>query len=125
MSETVKSPDGVTWIVRRFLLPAPLSASHLMGAAVSSSGSSSGNPLVALLFRFVLMLVVGLAILPFALLIRIVFRRWTVEAAAPGTTKRWKAKSWGAAGAGVKAISEALERGDSLQGPFPGLTLLT
>ena len=124
MSETVKSPDGVTWIVRRFLLPAPVSASHLMGAAVSSSGSSTSNPLVSLLFRFVLMLVLGLAILPFALVTRILFRRWTVEAAAPATTKRWKAKSWGAAGAGVKAVAEALGRNESLDRPFPGLTPL-
>lgn len=126
MGKTVKAEGGKTWVVRRFLLPAPVSAAHLLGAAVSSSSSQqSGSPFVGLLVRGVLVAIVGLVLLPFALLMRLLLRRWTLEAAEGGPTVRWKAKSWGAAGAGVEAVAAALERGDSLEGPFPGLTRLS
>ena len=124
MGETVKAPDGKTWVVRRLLLPAPVSAANLVGAASKSSDSSSSSPLVALLVRVIILAVIGLALLPFAVLFRLVFRRWTVEAEQGDTTLRWKAKSWGAAGAGVKALSTALEQGKSLEEPIAGLTRL-
>jgi hypothetical protein len=124
MGKTVKAEDGTTWVVRRLVLPAPVSAANLLGTAVKSEGSSSGSPLVALLVRGILVALIGVVVLPFAVLVRMMFRRWTVEAEAGETTTRWKAKSWGAAGAGVNAVAEAIEQGKSLQDPFPGLTRL-
>jgi hypothetical protein len=125
MGQTVKAPDGKTWVVRRLLLPAPVSAANLMGSAVESSGSQqTGSPLLGLLIRGILVAVIGVVLLPFAVLARMIFRRWTVEAAESDTTMRWKAKTWGGAGAGVEAVAGALDRGESLQGPLPGLTPL-
>jgi hypothetical protein len=96
-----------------------------MGSAVESSGSQqTGSPLLGLLIRGVLVALVGVVLLPFAVLARIVFRRWTVEATESATTMRWKAKTWAGAGAGVEAVAGALDKGESLQGPFPGLTPL-
>jgi hypothetical protein len=125
MGQTVQARDGTNWVVRRLLLPAPLSASNLMGAAVESSGSQQhGSSLVGLLVRGVFVGVIGVVVLPFAVAFRLLFRRWTVEASAGETTVRWRAKSWGDAGAGVKAVAGAIERGESLQTPFAGLTPL-
>jgi hypothetical protein len=124
MGQTVRAQDGTTWVVRRLVLPAPLSASRLAGAAVESSDSQRGSPFVGLLVRGVFVAVIGVVVLPFAIVSRMVARRWTVEATAKETTFRWKAKTWGGAGAGVKAVAGALDRGESLQTPFSGLTPL-
>jgi hypothetical protein len=101
-----------------------VSAASLLGAAVESGGSQQNSPFVALLVRGVLVAVIGVVLLPFAILSRIVFRRWTVEATAGETTMRWRAKTWRGAGAGVKAVAGALDRGESLQTPLSGLTPL-
>lgn len=125
MGQTVKAQDGTTWVVRRLLLPARLSAASLTGAAVESSGGSQQNsPLAALLVRGVFVAVIGVVLLPFAVVSRMVFRRWTVEASAGETTMRWRAKTWRGAGAGVKAVAGAIDRGEPLQTPLAGLTPL-
>ena len=124
MGQTVKAQDGTTWVVRRLVLPARLSASSLTGAAVESGGSQQSSPLVALLVRGVFVAVIGVVLLPFAIASRMIFRRWTVEATAGETTVRWRAKTWRGAGAGVKAVAGAVDRGESLQTPFAGLTPL-
>jgi hypothetical protein len=124
MGKTVRANDGTTWAVRRLVLPARLSASSLAGAAVESGGSQQGSPFVGLLVRGVFVTVIGVVVLPFAIASRIVFRRWTVEATAAETTMRWRAKTWRGAGAGVKAVAGAIDRGESLQTPFTGLTPL-
>jgi hypothetical protein len=124
MGQTVRAQDGTTWVVRRLVLPAALSASRLTGAAVESGRSQQSSPLIGLLVRGVFVAVIGVVVVPFALVSRIVARRWTVEATAKETTLRWRAKRWRDAGTGVKAVAGALDRGESLQTPFLGLTPL-
>lgn len=104
------------------MLPAGF-ASALAGKAVESDGGS-GNPLARLLFRVVLMLTIGLALLPISILFRVLLRRWTVDATVGDETKRWRAKSRSAAGAGVEAVAGALKRGEPLNQQFAGLTPL-
>jgi hypothetical protein len=115
-----RTPDHKSFVVRRPLLPAGLGSALADNAMESDSGS--GNPLVRLLFRVLVMLTIGLALLPISIFFRVLLRRWTVDAAVGGETKRWRAKSRAAAGKGVEAVAGALTRGEALDQPFTGLT---
>jgi hypothetical protein len=119
MTKEVKAPGGTKWLVRRPLLPASVSLGKILGAADESTGGSSffGRLLFVLVFGIVLALV----LLPITLFFRVLFRRWTVEAEGGGTTRRWRATSRARAGTGVAAVAGAIERGESLDQPFPDL----
>lgn len=123
MTRDGRTPDHKAFVVRRPLLPAGF-ASALAGNALES-GEGSGNPLARLLVRALIMLTIGLALLPISIFFRILLRRWTVDASVGDETKRWRARSRRAAGAGVEAVAAALKRGDSLDQEFAGLTPLS
>lgn len=113
MTRDGRTPDQQAFVVRRPLLPAGL-GSALAGSAMESDGGS-GNPLVRLLFRALVMLTIGLALLPISIFFRVLLRRWTVDAAIGDEKKRWRAKSRRSAGAGVEAVAGALKRGEPLK----------
>lgn len=122
MTHSGRTSDKTSFVVRRPLLPAGF-ASALAGKPLES-GEGSGNPLARLLVRALLMLTIGLALLPISLFFRVLLRRWTVDAVVGDETKRWRAKSRAAAGAGVEAVAGALTRGEPLDQAFTGLTPL-
>jgi hypothetical protein len=119
VSRDVKTPDGTKWVVRRPLLPAALSLGKILGATDKSTGGSSF--LGRLIFVLVFGIVLALVLLPISLFLRVLFRRWTVEAEGGGATRRWRAASRARAGVGVEAVAAAIERGESLDQPFADL----
>jgi hypothetical protein len=120
VTREVKAPDGTKWLVRRPMLPPPLSLGSILGSTTKSTGGSSflGRLLFALVFGIVLAL---LLLLPITLFFRILLRRWVIEAESGGETHRWRAKSRGRAGSGVVTIAGVIARGESLDQPFEGL----
>ena len=125
MTKSGKMSDGTRYVVYRPLLPAGFAAAAVGKTIDSDSSSTSpGNALGGLLVRGIILLTLGLVLLPFSLLFRVLLRRWTVQASYGSTTMRWRAKSRAAAGAGVEAIAGALTRGEALNQRFAGLTLL-
>jgi len=122
MTKSGKTPDEQNYMVRRPLLPALFWSNAAKKSAEHSSSSSTASPVAQLLFKVVLFLVLGIALLPLSLLVRVAFRRWTVDAVVGSEERRWRARTRASAGEGVKAIADALSRGESLDQQFPGLT---
>ena len=122
MTKSGKTPDERHYMVRRPLLPALFwSNAARKSAERSSSSSSTASPLAQLLFKAVLFLVLGIALLPLSMLFRVAFRRWTVDAVVGSEDRRWRARTRASAGEGVRAVADALSRGESLDQSFPGL----
>jgi hypothetical protein len=123
MTKSGKTPDERKFMVRRPLLPAPFwsNAAKKSTEYPSTSSSSTASPLAQMLFKAVLFLVLGIALVPLSLLFRVALRRWTVEAVVGSEERRWRARTRASAGEGVKAIADALSRGESLEQQFPGL----
>ena len=124
MTRSGKTPDESTYVVRRPLLPAKFAENAFAKSteARSVSSSSTASPLAQMAFRAVIFLVLGIVLLPISLLVRVLFRRWTVDASVGSTRRYWRARSRAEAGAGVEAIAAALGRGESLDQQFAGLT---
>jgi hypothetical protein len=122
MTKSGKTPDERRYMVRRPLLPAAFwSNAAKKSTEYPSSSSSTASPLAQMLFKAVLVLVLGIALVPLSLLFRVAFRRWTVDAVVGSEERRWRARTRASAGEGVHAIADALSRGDPLDQQFPGL----
>ena len=126
MTRSGKTPDKTVYTVRRPLLPLAFAKNAVDKSTEypSTSSTSTASPLAQMLFRGALFLTLGLVLLPISLIVRMLFGRWTVEASVGTTSRRWRARTRAAAGAGVEAIAAALGRGESLDQQFPGLTPL-
>ena len=123
MTKDGKTPDGKLYVVRRPLLPAAFFANAAKKTTeYESSSSSTASPLAQMLFKAVFFLLLGIVLVPISLLFRVLFRRWTVDAVVASEEHRWRAHSRAKAGEGVKAVADALSRGESLDQQFPDLT---
>ncbi len=124
MTRSGKTPDEKRYIVRRSLLPAAFWSNAAAKSTECPSGSSTAtaSPFAQMLFKAVLFLVLGIVLLPLSLLFRVALRRWTVEATVGAESRRWRAHTRASAGEGVKAIADALSRGEPLEQAFTGLT---